>query len=143
MPHRGFSAGDSGGDLQLRPQNVPARSNAEYFPSSPDAGVTMPVHVWGNVREPGLHYMPLGSSLGQTISAAGGPTDMADTSSVRVTRGGKPSYVDLLGPKTMPMQANDFIYVDRSYRADLPLIMSGVSTVISIVTLYYVVQQKN
>jgi protein involved in polysaccharide export with SLBB domain len=125
--------------LQIRPPNVAPRANAEYYPSSPDAGVTMPVHIWGNVREPGLHYMPLGANLGQTVSAAGGPTDSADMTSVRLLRGGKPTYVDLLGPKSIPVQSNDYIYVDRNYRADMPLIMSGITTVLSIITLYFVV----
>lgn len=128
--------------LHTRPANVPARSNAEYYSASPDATLVMPVNIWGNVREPGLHFLPIGSNLHQSVSAAGGPSENADLSSVRVLRSGKPTYVDLLGPKSIPLQANDFVYVERSYKADLPLIFAGVTTVISIITLYYVMNPR-
>lgn len=129
--------------VHTKPGNVPARSNAEYYSASPDSTIVMPVNIWGNVREPGLHFVPIGSNLNQSVSVAGGPTDRADLSSVRLLRDGKTSYADLLGPKAVPLQANDFIYVQQNYRADLPLIFSGISTVISIVTLYYVTRPKN
>lgn len=129
--------------VHTKPANVPARPNAEYYSASPDSSIAMPVNIWGNVREPGLHFVPIGSTLTQSVSVAGGPTDRADLSSVRLLRDGKTSYTDLLGPKAVPLQENDFIYVQQNYRADLPLIFSGVSTVISIVTLYYVTRPKN
>jgi len=133
---------ESSESIYTKPLNVPARPNAEYFSASPDSSIVMPVNVWGNVREPGLHYVPIGSNLNHSISVAGGPTDRADIESVKVLRSGKVSYADLLGPKTIPLQANDYVYVGQNYRADLPLIFSGVSTIISIVTLYYVMNPK-
>lgn len=128
--------------VHTKPNNIPARTNAEYYSASPDSSIVMPVNIWGNVREPGLHFVPIGSSLSQTVSVAGGPTDRADPSSVRILRDGRTTYADLLGPKTIPLQANDFVYVEQNYRADLPLIFSGISTFISIVTLYYVMNPK-
>ena len=128
--------------LHKRPPNIPARSNAEYYSPSPDSTIVMPVNIWGNVKEPGLHYLPPGSNLHQSVSAAGGPSDTADLSSVRILRGGKTSYADLLGPKSVPLQENDYVYVDRNYRNDLPIWFSGISTVVSIVTLYYVMNQR-
>lgn len=133
---------DGSDSLHLRPSMVQPRSNAEYYSASPDSSVAIPVNIWGNVREPGLHYMPLGTNLHQSISAAGGPSDSADMSEVRILRGGKTTYVDLLGPKMVPLQANDYVYVDRSFRADMPLIFAGVSTVLSIATLYFVMNPK-
>lgn len=130
------------GKLYKRPPNIPARSNAEYYSPSPDATIVMPVNIWGNVKEPGLHYLAPGSNLHQSVSAAGGPSDNADLSSVRILRNGKTSYADLLGPKSVSLQENDYIYVDRSYRNDIPIWFSGISTVISIITLYYVMNPR-
>ena len=126
--------------LYTRPLNVPARSNAEYYSASPDSALVIPVNIWGNVREPGLHFLPIGSNLHQSVSAAGGPSDSADLSSIRILRSGKSTYADLLGPKSPPVQANDYVFVDRTYKADLPMWFAGLSAVVSIVTLYYVVK---
>ena len=102
----------------------------------------MPVHVWGNVREPGVHYVPAGSTLLQSVSAAGGPTENADTKSIRLLRDKKYTYVDLLKADSSSAQANDTLFVDSSIKADLPLYFTGISTVISIVTLYYVLSTR-
>lgn len=130
------------GTLYKRPPNIPARSNAEYYSPSPDSTIVMPVNIWGNVKEPGLHYLAPGSNLHQSVSAAGGPSETADLSSVRILRNGKTSYADLLGPKSIQLQENDYIYVDRSYKSDMPIWFSGISTVISIITLYYVMNPR-
>lgn len=103
----------------------------------------IPVNIWGNVREPGVHYVPIGSSLMQSVSAAGGPSENADFSNVRLLQGNKHTYADLLKTSGPVVQANDTIYVQKSYKADLPLIFSGIATIVSIVTLYYVVKQNN
>lgn len=141
-PYAPSALAEAADTFHKRPLNVPARSNAEYYSPSPDSTIVMPVNIWGNVKEPGLHYLPVGSNLHQSVSAAGGPSDTADLSSVRILRSGKTSYADLLGPKSVPMQENDYVYVDRSYRSDMPLIFSGISTIVSIITLYYVMNPK-
>lgn len=46
--------------------------------------ITMPVNVWGEVRSPGLHLIPWDSDLRDALSAAGGPTSMADLSEVKI-----------------------------------------------------------
>lgn len=46
--------------------------------------ILMPVNVWGEVRNPGLHMIPWNSDLRDALSAAGGPTPTADLSDVKV-----------------------------------------------------------
>ena len=46
--------------------------------------ILMPVNVWGEVRNPGLHMVPWDSDLRDALSAAGGPTSSADLSSVKI-----------------------------------------------------------
>jgi protein involved in polysaccharide export with SLBB domain len=44
------------------------------------------IHVWGEVKKPGLYQVPDGTDLLEVLSAAGGPTEYANLSKVRVTR---------------------------------------------------------
>ncbi len=46
--------------------------------------ILMPVNVWGEVRNPGLHMVPWNSDLRDALSAAGGPTSSADLSKVKI-----------------------------------------------------------
>lgn len=130
--------------IYTKPLGLGARPSAEYYSTSTEAGLLIPVNIWGNVREPGIHYVPTGSNLLQSLSAAGGPTENADISAIRILRKNQSSYADLLKSSAPPaVQANDMIYVTQTYKADLPLIFSGVSTLISIVTLYFVFNARN
>jgi hypothetical protein len=57
--------------------------------------ITMPVNVWGEVRNPGLHLIPWDSDLRDALSAAGGPTSLADLSAVRIISTGIEIKYDL------------------------------------------------
>jgi len=46
--------------------------------------ILMPVNVWGEVRNPGIHMIPWDSDLRDALSAAGGPTSSANLSSIRI-----------------------------------------------------------
>ncbi len=52
-----------------------------------ERGVEVMVQVWGEVRNPGIYYLPLGSTPLELISAAGGPTRYAKLSKVVLIRG--------------------------------------------------------
>jgi len=55
--------------------------------------VQMSIHVWGQVAAPGTHLVPAGADLIAGISAAGGPTQTASLSDVRiVTADGEVEY---------------------------------------------------
>jgi hypothetical protein len=93
-PGRSRAADDSGATLYTRPDSVGARSNAEYYSAAPETGLVMPINIWGSVREPGVHYVPIGSTLLHSVSVAGGPTDLADLDKVKLFRSGKIQYAD-------------------------------------------------
>ena len=129
--------------IYTKPLNLGPRASAEYFSTVPEAGLLIPINIWGNVREPGIHFVPSGSNLLQSLSAAGGPTESADISAVRILRKNQSTYTDLLKSSAPPLvQANDMIYVHQTYKAELPLIFSGISTVISLVTLYFILNDR-
>jgi hypothetical protein len=46
----------------------------------------MPVHFWGEVGKPGLHFIPIDSKLVKGISFAGGGTGLAKLDDVVVNR---------------------------------------------------------
>jgi protein involved in polysaccharide export with SLBB domain len=103
----------------------------------------MPVHVWGEVNSPGIHYLPVGASLSLAVSAAGGPQADASLPDVSLTRAGDSREINLyeLGPKTA-LQQNDSIVIKTSAKKDLPLIFSTISTVISIITLTVILRRN-
>ncbi|PIE51638.1 hypothetical protein CSA37_10500 [Candidatus Fermentibacteria bacterium] len=46
--------------------------------------VNIQVNVWGEVRNPGRHFIPWNSDLRDALSAAGGPVSTADLSCIRI-----------------------------------------------------------
>jgi len=46
------------------------------------------VQIWGQVRNPGLYSLPEKSDMVTLVSLAGGPTENADLSRIKVTRKG-------------------------------------------------------
>lgn len=58
----------------------------EYI-SGQEAGVVMMrVNLWGAVRRPGIHHIPVKTSLIELMSYAGGPSDSAILDSITIKR---------------------------------------------------------
>jgi len=83
----------------------------------------VPVNVWGEVDKPGLYEVPDGTNVVELLSYAGGPTEFANLSHVKVTRGagGKGQPVDVSAylaygdAGTLPrLQPGDTVYVHRN-----------------------------
>lgn len=53
------------------------------FSASSDA-LLMTVKIWGEVKQPGLYDIPIGTDLIELISSAGGPTDNAKLSKIKL-----------------------------------------------------------
>ncbi|MDD2890067.1 MAG: SLBB domain-containing protein [bacterium] len=43
------------------------------------------VHIWGEVKNPGVYELPAGTSIVDLISVAGGPTGYADLCKIQIT----------------------------------------------------------
>ncbi len=65
---------------------VAAASGLEGYtvPGLETQEVLMSIHVWGEVRDPGTHLVPAGSDLIAGLSAAGGPTSVANLGDVSI-----------------------------------------------------------
>jgi hypothetical protein len=66
-------------------QDSPSFKKEEFYM---DAGqrLLIEVHVWGEVNNPGMYRVPDGSMVLELISRAGGPTQFAALSRVRLSR---------------------------------------------------------
>lgn len=68
-------------------QRMPARASDRYFLElGAEAQITFEVRVWGQVVKPGIYRVPDGTNVVGLLSAAGGPSDGASLSSVRLVR---------------------------------------------------------
>jgi NADH:ubiquinone oxidoreductase subunit F (NADH-binding) len=128
---------------QLQPSDVPKRGSAEFYSTRSTAKVQMAVNIWGEVQQPGIHFVPIGATLTEAVSAAGGPTTDADADELFLRRGAETWRLDLLakGPETR-LQADDVVVVERNFKRDLPLVLSAVTTVVSVLTLYFVSRKQ-
>jgi len=77
-------------------ENIGKRSGSIYYSPSVKGKVLIPVHMWGEVRNSGLHFVPVDTNLLNGISLAGGPTSSGDLADVLVTttRKGKRERLD-------------------------------------------------
>jgi hypothetical protein len=126
----------TGGGEVFPNKDIPIKGGAEYFSANPNYKVLIPINIWGEVNSPGVHYLPVGASLSLGISLAGGPKQDASLPDVTLTRNQESRRIDLfeVGPRTL-LQQNDTITVKTSIRRDLPIVLSVISTVLSLVTL--------
>ena len=82
--------------------------------------ILMPVNVWGEVRNPGIHMVPWDSDLRDALSAAGGPTSSADLSSVKIVLQGinieynLSDYLEGDGALLPGMEPDATVYVSTS-----------------------------
>ncbi len=127
--------------LQVDP--IPRRPSAEFYTTRPGAGTLIGVNLWGELAQPGRHYLQLGSRLSDAIGASGGPSGQADVGSIRLVRGSDYKTVDLFKDGVMvELQDGDSVYVPRSVKYDLPIYFGAASVIVSLLTLYYV-RSKN
>ena len=75
------------------------------------------VAVGGEVRQPGLYTLPLGTTLSQAVAQAGGGSDESVLKRVRLIRGARQVIIDLTDTKenrgAMPVRSGDQIFLER------------------------------
>lgn len=128
---------------EIAPPDVPKRGGAQYFTTIPSQRVLTSVNVFGDVYQPGAHFVPVNATLLDVVAQAGGPTGTASIPYIELIRGGASSRVDLYADGIrMHVQAQDTIIIARSVKSELPLYFSAISTVVSVMTLYFVTRKK-
>lgn len=59
---------------------------AIYYSTSVKNKVLIPVHIWGEIKQSGLHFMPSDTSFIKGLSLAGGPNSFANLNEIVVKR---------------------------------------------------------
>ena len=150
-------------DIQIgKSQKGTTTPNGALYDYSDPNSINIKVMVWGYVKYPGQYIIPATSSVNNLISLAGGPTEDADLSELKLFRINPDSsqtiikfdYNDLLWdnnslskPIKIPkLLAGDILLVPGSPRWFLKdyigIILSVFSTVASIATLLVYVYKK-
>lgn len=102
-------------------------SAAAYYYISKSGEITMPLNLWGQVKNPGRYEVPISTDLVQLLSFAGGPLGDAKMSAVKVTRIERREdevkkmeftlnleRLDKLDSQTLSLRPGDTIYVERT-----------------------------
>lgn len=105
------------------------------------------VSVGGEVRQPNIHTVGPATTVAQAVMLAGGATERARLSKVRLVRDGSVSNVNLSDPQNAlartPIRSGDQITVTRStnivrdYVAPISSILGAVVSVAYVVTRYF------
>lgn len=97
-------------------QDAPSFKKDEFYM---DAGqrLLIEVHVWGEVNNPGMYRVPDGSTVMDLISKAGGPTQYAALSRVRLSRND--------GPRRQNRKINIDKYLSSTKEVEIPVLKPG------------------
>lgn len=67
-------------------KDVGKQGGAIYYSTSVKNKVLIPVHMWGEIKESGLHFIPADTTFIKGLSLAGGPTSAARLDDVVLIR---------------------------------------------------------
>ena len=86
------------GASEIATPRLASRSRYQVTQNGPESQFLMNVQVWGQVHKPGLYAVPDDTGIVGLLSYAGGPTESANLSSVRLIHVGsdqQPTAIDL------------------------------------------------
>lgn len=117
-----------------------------------DSRLLIEVHVWGEVNKPGLHRVPDGSTVLDAISLAGGPTQFASVSKIRLTHAGNTGQrserinIDRYsegreGSQPPVLRPGDMITVPRNARFFWKDAVQILADIAIIVNVYYLISR--
>lgn len=117
------------GSAQLESGIGPALSGsspAAYYYISKSGEITMPINLWGYVKNPGRYEVPISTDLVQLVSFAGGPLADASLTDVKITRVMRRDTqirkveftvnlkrLDQIDEMALNLQAGDTIFIDN------------------------------
>ena len=105
-------------------QDVPGTRSPRYYLSlGTEDALMIKVFIWGQVELPGVYEVPDGTDLIAALSLAGGPTDHAKLSEVKIIRSG--------GPKSEVLKVNVKKYMNTGDNNLIPLLKPGDTVVVS------------
>lgn len=135
--------------------NLAKQRGAMFYSPTVKDKVLIPIHFWGEVKNSGLHYVPIGTTLVSGLSLAGGPGNNAVLSDIKLTR----TFADQLETKVFDLenggnkeayyeklQAGDTVFIKKSNfyenRAYYTGLIGIFSTILGSILLYRQVQKN-
>lgn len=133
-------------------QQLRKNTGSIYYNQSVKGKVLVPVHFWGEFQRPGLHFVPLNSTLISGISMAGGPRTTGILESVKLTRRDQDKKIqdfkfDLtsggeLNSHNFVLKEGDTVFIQKSNRnADRSFYLGLIQVAITVLTTFVVVQK--
>lgn len=143
--------------LPSETKNIGKSSGSVFYSPSIKGKVLIPVHFWGYFQRPGLHFIPVESSLLEGVSFAGGPNPSARIDNVKLMRknskglydkrvfdleegGNNEAALSELKPGDMVFAEKDYWVENRAYYTSL---IGVVATLLSSILLYRQVKKNN
>jgi len=125
----------------------------ESYSMNANQQLLIEVHVWGEVNRPGVYQVPDGSTVLDVISAAGGPTEFAALSRVRLSH--TPEHRPRIEPVNLDRYLNnekaalpqlvkpgDAVLVPRNTRFFWKDAVSLIADIAVIVNVYYLISRN-
>ena len=129
-------------------QDIRKSSGSIFYNKSIKGKVLIPVHIWGQVANPGLHFVPAETTFISALSMAGGPRNNSKLDNVKLIRkfsktitskefdltqgGNDEAYFYELKP-------NDAIFIERSsFYEDRAYYTTLVSVFVSLLSAFIV-----
>lgn len=142
--------------LPSETQGLKKATGSIYYSPSIKGKVLIPVHFWGYFQRPGLHFVPVESSLLEGVSYAGGPNLQGKIDNVKLMRkndkgnfentyfnlekgGGNEAALKELRPGDMIFVEKDYWQENRAYYTSLVAVFA---TVLSSILLYRQVRKN-
>ena len=141
--------------LPSETKNIQQHSGNVYYSPTIKGKALMPINFWGEVGTPGLHFVPVDTTLLKGLSLAGGPRGDARLSNVKLTRssngevshktfdltkGGDASVYEL------QLRPGDIVFVERSYfyqdRAYYTSLLGVAATILTSIFLYQQIKKN-
>jgi hypothetical protein len=131
--------------------NLGKTTGSIYYSPSVKGKVLIPVHFWGEVSKSGLHYIPVGTTLINGLSLAGGPKNAGNLDEVKLTRNTGTQVEELkfdlteggtLTAYREELQAGDTIFIPKdTFREDRVYYTSLVGVAATIISSLFLLRQ--
>lgn len=151
-----LAAAQSTDPIAVRKEDSPLKSGGIYYSANKKNELVIRTNIWGAVQYPGVHYIPMGTRFLEAISIAGGPLDLADTSSITlsskdpsVTTGPAIQTIALnealAKPENNPvLKPDDIIVIKQDRSMEKTQLWVNVGTfILSAIALGLLIQQNN
>jgi hypothetical protein len=137
------------------PGSSPKAAGSEFFVGAEMGKPLVTVHLLNGVRTPGVYHVPVETNLAELIAFAGGATDQADLSGVRIRRASPEISlleVDLvkdmkLARSLLPVQDQDIVHIETKVTPERTLtwisILSSIASVVLSIALINDIRNRN